>query len=100
MYRLLISLILTASCPVNAFRQNRGFPARKLNDDSAVSVMTWNILARPYTKYNSKFHRNIKGEQEELEALEQTKGRYRIAAEKIVELSRDLVFLQESDLDF
>lgn len=67
-----------------------------------VSMLTWNILARPYTKYNQKFHGNIEDPKSQLnvEAVSQTKGRYELAGQQIVALAHDLVFLQECEAQF
>ena len=33
--------------------------AEKDHSAGELSLMTWNVLARPFTKYNRKFHRNV-----------------------------------------
>jgi len=59
-------------------------------------VLSWNLLARPYTKYNQRQH--CSGE--ELESEEQTRSRYTLAGREIVAQGCDVVLLQECDPDF
>jgi Ser/Thr protein kinase RdoA (MazF antagonist)/endonuclease/exonuclease/phosphatase family metal-dependent hydrolase len=59
-------------------------------------VMTYNVLARPYTKYNTAFHRNASP----VETLEQTQARYRLATEEILREAPDAVCLQECEQEF
>lgn len=61
-----------------------------------LSVMTFNVLARPYTKYNQKFHRA----QTAVEDVLQTRTRYTLAAEEITSTGTDIVFLQECEAAF
>lgn len=71
------------------------------NDKTGVSVMTWNVLARPYTKYNSKFHcAHEAGTTMPVEEPAQTRSRYAAAGHIIVNTSHDLVLLQECEADF
>jgi len=53
-------------------------------------------LARPFTKYNSKFHRA----ETKIEDEDQTRTRYSLAGEHISSHSSDLVFLQECETAF
>lgn len=66
------------------------------NDKAGVSLMTWNILARPYTKYNDKFH----CAHDKVEEPAQTRSRYTLAGNLIVNRSADLVLLQECEAEF
>ena len=61
-----------------------------------LSVMTFNVLARPYTKYNRDFHRA----ETKTESETQTRTRYTLAAEEIASQGTDLVFLQEVEAPF
>jgi hypothetical protein len=61
-----------------------------------LSMMTWNVLARPYTKHNWQHHRaNTK-----VEEMHQTLSRYTYAGEEIMNQGLDLVFLQECEAEF
>ena len=62
-----------------------------------LSMLTWNVLARQYTKYNSEFHR-ASGKLEE--TTQQTRARYTMAGEEIVRRGCDIVFLQECEARF
>mmetsp|Transcript_74201 Transcript_74201/g.143637 ORF Transcript_74201/g.143637 Transcript_74201/m.143637 type:complete len:340 (+) Transcript_74201:57-1076(+) len=64
--------------------------------DQSLRVITWNVLARPYTKYNSQQHRASA----KLEDENQTKQRYTLAGEELVGRAADVVFLQECESDF
>lgn len=58
--------------------------------------MSWNVLARPYTKYNAKFHRAS----DAVEEPAQTRSRYALAGKTIVDRRTDLVLLQECEAAF
>lgn len=61
-----------------------------------LTMMTWNVLARPYTKHNWQHHRaNTK-----VEEMHQTLSRYTYAGEEIMNQGLDLVFLQECEAEF
>merc|ERR1712146_652067 len=57
---------------------------------------TFNVLERPFTKYNRNFHRA----QSKLEEESQTRKRYTLAGEEIAANGTDLVFLQECEAAF
>lgn len=67
-------------------------------DDSPghVTMLSWNVLARPFTSYNQRFHR-ANGKVEE---PSQTRERYTLAGEEIARRAADLVFLQEFEAGF
>eukprot|EP00930_Biecheleria_cincta_P035417 TRINITY_DN24360_c0_g1_i1.p1 TRINITY_DN24360_c0_g1~~TRINITY_DN24360_c0_g1_i1.p1 ORF type:complete len:321 (-),score=40.46 TRINITY_DN24360_c0_g1_i1:169-1131(-) len=74
-----------------------------ISADADLSVMTWNVLARPYTKYNAAFH-NAPQVSEKKHNIEeetsQTVDRYTMAGNQIVGHGSDIVFLQECEADF
>jgi len=61
-----------------------------------LSVMQWNVLARPYTKYMTSLHRSGCT----VETLEQTHARYTSASATILERMPDIVCLQEVEENF
>ena len=61
-----------------------------------LSVMSWNLLARQYTKHNRHYH--LAGP--DVEDPSQTRRRYTIAGDEIVNRNCDLVFLQECEAAF
>lgn len=63
--------------------------------DPALRIMTWNILARPYTKHNAAYHKAGRGKS--LETPEQTQARYTLAGEEILRTGCDIVLLQECE---
>lgn len=63
-----------------------------------LSVLTWNVLAAPYTKYNWKWHRA--GAAMDCELEEQTRKRYSAAGRDLLEHAADVVLLQECEADF
>eukprot|EP00928_Gymnodinium_smaydae_P078560 TRINITY_DN6266_c0_g1_i1.p1 TRINITY_DN6266_c0_g1~~TRINITY_DN6266_c0_g1_i1.p1 ORF type:complete len:351 (+),score=24.00 TRINITY_DN6266_c0_g1_i1:59-1111(+) len=67
---------------------------------SNLQVMSWNILARPYTKYNFQHHRASGSDTNSVENKDQTVSRYTIAGEAILKQSCDIVLLQECEYEF
>ena len=61
-----------------------------------LSVMSWNVLARQYTRHNRQYHRAGPGVEDPL----QTCRRYKIAGDEIVNRSCDVVLLQECEAAF
>lgn len=66
------------------------------DDKLALSVLSWNILARPFTKHNKDWHRNAG----KTEHPSQTCQRYTLAGEHIVQTGSDVVLLQECEAAF
>jgi len=78
------------------------------------TVLQWNILARPFTKYNDQARRPVKPNVEDpmyqghgnglseggLETLEQTSKRYALASRTLKAQAPDAVLLQECDPAF
>jgi len=60
-------------------------------DPTKLTVLSWNVLARPYTKYNRKFHRA----DSHIEEKSQTWQRYTLAGQEILSKNCDVVLLQE-----
>lgn len=94
-------LVLFASLGVSAAAvllgaSYRYYSVKPAETTGRFSVMTWNVLARPFTKYNQKFHRARQNIEEEV----QTRTRYTMAGEHIANQSSDLVFLQECEGSF
>eukprot|EP00928_Gymnodinium_smaydae_P047560 TRINITY_DN31751_c0_g1_i1.p1 TRINITY_DN31751_c0_g1~~TRINITY_DN31751_c0_g1_i1.p1 ORF type:complete len:331 (+),score=26.08 TRINITY_DN31751_c0_g1_i1:45-1037(+) len=61
-----------------------------------LQVMSWNILARPFTKYNKEHHR-ASGR---VEDAIQTVSRYTLAGEDVLNRRCDIVCLQECEDEF
>lgn len=78
-----------------AYYVAKNMVARKPQDK--VSVMTWNVLAGPFTKYNSAYHKAGAGE---IEASSQTIARYSMAGKELTSRLTDIVFLQECETRF
>jgi len=69
---------------------------KKDNSRQSLRVITWNVLARPYTKYNPQHHR-ASGKMED---ENQTLQRYTLAGEELVGRAADIVLLQECESAF
>ena len=61
-----------------------------------LSVMSWNVLARQYTRHNKQYHRAGPGVEDPL----QTCRRYKIAGDEIINRNCDVVLLQECEAAF
>mmetsp|Transcript_39559 Transcript_39559/g.93144 ORF Transcript_39559/g.93144 Transcript_39559/m.93144 type:complete len:312 (-) Transcript_39559:24-959(-) len=61
-----------------------------------LTVMSWNVLARQYTKYNGQHHRATS----RLEEKSQTHMRYTLAGEAILANNNEVVLLQECEEAF
>jgi len=61
-----------------------------------LSVLSWNVLARPYTIYNSQAHRAAT----RVEDPTQTYARYTMAGKELLNRSADVVMLQECEAAF
>ena len=82
--------------PADELRRLIGHSDEAASAEQALTIMTFNVLARPYTKYNHKHHRNS----EEIEDSSQTQQRYERAGTQILGNACDLVFLQECERAF
>ena len=70
---------------------------------ASFSVLTWNVLARPYTKYNHKPPTCTQGHLNPAGVVEthwQTSARHALAADQIMTRMPDAVFLQEVEASF
>lgn len=65
-------------------------------DAAKLTVMTWNVLAGPFTMHNSAHHRSP----EKIETSHQTHARYSIAGKEIRNRAVDIVMLQECETPF
>mmetsp|Transcript_60348 Transcript_60348/g.113928 ORF Transcript_60348/g.113928 Transcript_60348/m.113928 type:complete len:303 (-) Transcript_60348:72-980(-) len=83
---------------IGAVMLARYLRVKEVPSEPKLSVMTFNVLARPYTKYNQKFHR-VPGDFA-VEDVMQTRARYTLAAEEITSKGNDIVFLQECEAAF
>jgi hypothetical protein len=64
--------------------------------ESRLKIVSWNLLAAPYTRHNTKQHRS--GEHQE--SLAQTKARYCLAGTQLLEFGADALLLQECEKKF
>lgn len=85
-------------CGLSGWRQQLMGRPIQCSESTTLSVITWNILAAPYTKYNWKFHRA--GAAMECELQQQTRTRYSMAGRHLIERSEDVVLLQECEAAF
>ena len=98
------ALIATTTTTMNTTTiSNVKSPSSPLNSSQSISMLTWNVLARDYTKYNKELpgcvqgHHNPEGR---LETVEQTRARHKLAVTAIIERAPDAVLLQELSADF
>ena len=72
-------------------------------EPQAFTVLSWNVLAREFTKFNKEPPGCVQGHHnpdDALETLDQTKARYTLASDAILAQAPDAVLLQELSADF
>jgi len=72
-------------------------PAHDGASDESFVLMQWNVLAAPFTHWNSAFHRNG---QNQMETRAQTAARYALAGDAVLAQGPDAVCLQECEPAF
>ena len=72
-------------------------PAHDGASDESFVLMQWNVLAAPFTHWNSAFHRNG---QNQMETRAQTAARYALAGDALLAQGPDAVCLQECEPAF
>ena len=72
--------------------------AQRGHHSRPISVMSWNVLAAPFTKYNKEAPGCVQGHlnpHSQIETAAQTRARYGLATQAMMSAKPDVLLLQE-----